>query len=136
MHSIYTAITLWSAIVSTGLALPRPDGKIGVSGVPNVGYGQQLQDGDQANHWVVWVEGENACPPSVVIDPLTDSPCNIDFELPGYDGLLHLGDCDKNNKPHSLFTETDFVTSCTLHDSTIHCSGSTHNVIKHGKCKH
>ncbi|KAK5626478.1 hypothetical protein RRF57_002193 [Xylaria bambusicola] len=86
MRSTNIAITLLSAIVSTGFAFPRPDGKIGISGVPNVGFGQQLQDTDQTNHWVVWVEGENACPPSVVIDPLTDSPCGIDFELPGYDG--------------------------------------------------
>lgn len=30
--------------------------------IPNfkVGWGQELQNHDQTNHWVVWVEGESA----------------------------------------------------------------------------
>lgn len=42
-------------------------------------------------------------------------------------------DCDKDGNPNSLFRNGEFLRSCKLHASTIHC-GKVHDVIKHGKC--
>lgn len=53
------------------------------SAAVNIGYGQQLQNNDQANHWVVWIEGESACPNSRTLGPLVQSPCNQNFNYNG-----------------------------------------------------
>ncbi|KAI0911983.1 hypothetical protein F4823DRAFT_245551 [Ustulina deusta] len=84
MRTAAVAITLLSTIIPAAIAVPQvdtqPEAK---SNISNVAFGQQLQDEDQTNHWVVWLEGKSACPPAVILDLLTDSPCGMTFELPG-----------------------------------------------------
>jgi hypothetical protein len=102
----------------------------------NVGYGQEIQEFNEANYWVVWVEGESACPNIQSLGPLTDSPCDIEFQLPGGTEKLKLGNCDGNNEPHSLYLASgSFVRTCEHDSDKINCHGSQHDIVKHGKCK-
>lgn len=102
----------------------------------NVGFGQQIQTSNEANYWVVWVEGESACPNIRSLAPLTDNPCDITFTLPGGTEKLKLGDCDGNNMPHSLFLDSgSFVRGCSADSDKIHCHGDEHDIVKHGYCK-
>ncbi|KAI0468903.1 hypothetical protein F4859DRAFT_489376 [Xylaria cf. heliscus] len=100
-----------------------------------VGFGQQIQTSNEANYWVVWVEGDSACPNIQSLDPLTDNPCDITFRLPGGTEKLKLGDCDGNNMPHSLYLDSgSFVRTCTADSDKINCHHGEHDIVKHGKC--
>ncbi|KAI0967938.1 hypothetical protein F4678DRAFT_464836 [Xylaria arbuscula] len=46
-----------------------------------IAFGQELQDNYQTNHWVTWIDGENACPGQQVLEVLTSSPCGQSFNL-------------------------------------------------------
>ncbi|OBT61220.1 hypothetical protein VE03_08708 [Pseudogymnoascus sp. 23342-1-I1] len=97
-----------------------------------IGYGQQLQNNDQANHWVVWVEGKSACPNTRTLGPLVKSPCGQQFK---YDGDTYkLADCDQSNEPKSLVSGNRSW-GCKLSSDKINCHGSTHDIVKHGYCK-
>ncbi|KAI0185494.1 hypothetical protein EV127DRAFT_515194 [Xylaria flabelliformis] len=101
-----------------------------------VGFGQQLQTSNEANYWVVWVEGDSACPNIQSLAPLTDNPCDITFSLPGGTEKLKLGDCDGNNMPHSLYLDSgSFVRTCEADSDKINCHGDEHDIVKHGYCK-
>ncbi|KAB8237976.1 uncharacterized protein BDW43DRAFT_306682 [Aspergillus alliaceus] len=97
-----------------------------------IGYGQQLQNGDQANHWVVWIEGQSACPNSITLSKLTESPCNIDFSFNG--GTYHLADCGSDNEPRSVVQNGGSSKSCSRDNRKITCHNSIHDIVKHGKC--
>ncbi|KAI3328953.1 hypothetical protein HD806DRAFT_481185 [Xylariaceae sp. AK1471] len=102
----------------------------------NVGFGQQIQTSNEANYWVVWVEGQTACPNIQSLAPLTDSPCDLTFQLPGGSEKLKLGDCDGNNMPHSLYLDSgSFVRTCSADSDKITCHGDEHDIVKHGYCK-
>lgn len=94
--------------------------------VPNfkVGWGQELQNHDQTNHWVVWVEGESACPAAVELAVLTRSPCGPSFSLKGQQ-RLSLGDCSSSNEPRSVIgSDGSKVLSCGKNGKDgrkIHC---------------
>lgn len=80
--------------------------------IPNfkVGWGQELQNHDQTNHWVVWVEGESACPAAIELAVLTGSPCGQPFNLKGQS--LSLADCS-DNEPRSVHgSDGSKVLSC------------------------
>ncbi|KAI0428474.1 hypothetical protein F5Y09DRAFT_313019 [Xylaria sp. FL1042] len=79
MRTTALALTLLSAIVPAAMAVPQA-GDLDHSNVTKIAFGQQLQPGDQANHWVVWREGKSACPP-LVLGPLVIPPCNTTFQL-------------------------------------------------------
>ncbi|KFY70025.1 hypothetical protein V499_09529 [Pseudogymnoascus sp. VKM F-103] len=97
-----------------------------------IGYGQQLQNNDQANHWVVWVEGKSACPNSRTLGLLVKSPCGQKFK---YDGVEYkLADCDQSNEPKSLVSG-GVSWSCKLDHDKINCHSGTHDIVKHGYCK-
>ncbi len=77
------ALTAAAAVAATPPA-PRD--------VTKIGYGQQLQNNDQTNHWVVWVDGVTACPNLRLLGPLTSSPCGQVFSLAGTSATFKLGD--------------------------------------------
>lgn len=84
MHTTTVAFTLLSALASTAFAFPRPDEPLQArTAIPNIAFGQQLQDDDQSNHWVVWEEGKDACPPDTVLNVLTSPPCGYEFQVRG-----------------------------------------------------
>lgn len=104
------------------------------AGVVKIAYGQQIQTDDEANHWVVWIEGENACPPAQVLGLLAAIPCGTSFNISGSDGL-ELSDCGEDSEPNALHANGQFVRLCKQSkQKTIHCHGDQHNIIKHGKC--
>jgi hypothetical protein len=128
------------ALLSASAALAAPVEDAGPSIIPRaigdvkVGFGNQLQNFDQANHWVVWVHGESACPNTRTLVHLTENPCNHEFELKGY--KYYLGNCDGNNEPHNLYTPTGPVLLHNCQKNTkITCHGDTHDIIQHGFCE-
>ncbi|KFY19502.1 hypothetical protein V491_04403 [Pseudogymnoascus sp. VKM F-3775] len=102
------------------------------SAAVNIGYGQQLQNNDQANHWVVWIEGESACPNSRTLGPLVQSPCNQNFNYNG--DTYHLADCDQSNEPKSVVGGGE-TKGCRLDNDKINCHNGIHDIVKHGYCK-
>ena len=98
--------------------------------VPNfkVGWGQELQNHDQTNHWVVWVEGESACPAAIELAALTSSPCGSSFNLKGQQ--LSLADCS-GNEPRSVHgSDGSKVLSCGSNgknDNKITCQYVIHS---------
>lgn len=140
-----TTITLLGATIPAVLAAPpsSPQGQAGGSAlalaarnatdVVKIAYGQQIQNDDEANHWVVWIEGENACPPAQVLGPLAESPCGTRFSIAG-SNELELADCDDDREPNVLHADGEFVRLCKPSKKTIRCHGDLHDVIKHGKC--
>ncbi|KAI1758786.1 hypothetical protein GGR53DRAFT_204917 [Hypoxylon sp. FL1150] len=101
-----------------------------------VGWGQELQNHDQANHWVVWVEGESACPAAIELAKLVDSPCGQSFNLKGQQ--LSLADCS-GNEPRSVHgSDGSKVLSCGSNGKNgnkITCHGSQHDIVQHGYCQ-
>ncbi|KAI0811768.1 hypothetical protein GGR55DRAFT_641735 [Xylaria sp. FL0064] len=81
MRTIALGLTLLSAIVPAAMAFPQAD-SYEHDNITKIAFGQQLQSGDQANHWVVWKEGKSPCPP-LVLGSLTQSPCNSTFNISG-----------------------------------------------------
>lgn len=77
------ATALISALMAPGLVLANPVALEDRAASVKVGYGQQIQTSDEANHWVVWVEGESACPATQTLSGLNTSPCNQVFTLAG-----------------------------------------------------
>ncbi|KAL7628442.1 hypothetical protein AAE478_002645 [Parahypoxylon ruwenzoriense] len=106
--------------------------------IPNfrVAWGQQLQNHDQANHWVVWVEGESACPAAIELALLVNSPCGQRFNFKGQQ--FSLGDCSDNEPRSLLGNDGKKVLSCGSNgkgNKKITCHGSQHDIIQHGYCK-
>ncbi|PSR80598.1 hypothetical protein BD289DRAFT_440422 [Coniella lustricola] len=99
----------------------------------DVGYGQQLQNSDQTNHWVVWIEGESACPATRTLSSLLTSPCNQYFTLAGE--RYKFVNCNGNNEPQAVKDATgSIVRSCELEHDKINCHNGIHDIVKHGKC--
>ncbi|KAI3324748.1 hypothetical protein HD806DRAFT_493504 [Xylariaceae sp. AK1471] len=140
MHSTTTTLSaLLAAFLPATFAAPsaEPISPLHIrNNIAKVGFGQQLQNGDQANHWVVWVEGESACPHAIDLGPMTSNPCNKPFTLPGSSTAVILSDCD-GNSPKTL-REPDnnngFITTCDAASDKINCHGDKHDIVKHGKC--
>ncbi|KAI0105071.1 hypothetical protein GGR51DRAFT_520727 [Nemania sp. FL0031] len=103
--------------------------------IVKVAYGQQIQEEDQTNHWVIWIEGKSACPPLATLSSLIEDPCGQKFSLPGSDQLEFAG-CDDDGEPHVLLSAGKFVRTCKSYktNANIHCPGKDHDVVKHGKC--
>ncbi|KAJ8122394.1 hypothetical protein ONZ43_g1400 [Nemania bipapillata] len=101
--------------------------------VVKLAFGQQMQDEDQTNHWVVWVEGKEACPPTQVLGSLINSPCGVRFNVPGVQNLEFSG-CDAEGEPHMLLVDGNFARSCKHSKHSVHCVDSVHSILKHGKC--
>lgn len=85
-------VALISTLLTPGLVLATPVSLEDRAAI-KVGYGQQIQLSDEANHWVVWVEGKDACPATQTLGFLTDSPCNQEFNLAG--GSWKLTNCNE-----------------------------------------
>ncbi|KAI1131087.1 hypothetical protein F5Y10DRAFT_234229 [Nemania abortiva] len=133
-HSMHTTAT-HSAASAAAPTVGIDDGEP-TKGIVKVAYGQQIQNNDQANHWVVWMEGRDACPPLQVLGLITSDPCNSNFTLPGTDNLEFAG-CDNYGEPHVLLSEGKYVRACkkSKTKSTIRCHDKNmHNVIKRGRC--
>lgn len=78
---MYFSNTIVATLITASSVLAIPS--ILESRSVKVGYGQQIQNSDEANHWVVWVEGESACPATQTLSRLNTSPCNQRFTLSG-----------------------------------------------------
>lgn len=83
---------LISSLLAPGLVLANPVTLEDRAASVKVGYGQQIQTSDEANHWVVWVEDEDACPATQTLTGLNTSPCDQVFSLGG--GKFKLTDCN------------------------------------------
>ncbi|KAF3766049.1 hypothetical protein M406DRAFT_351297 [Cryphonectria parasitica EP155] len=122
-------VSLLLAASSTVLASPAMLESRGIQ----VGYGQQIQTSDQANHWVVWIEGQSACPATQTLSGLNTSPCNQVFTLAG--GTYQLTNCNGNNEPQAVADQDgNYIHTCTLNHDKINCHHGEHDIVKHGKC--
>ncbi|KAI1336735.1 hypothetical protein F5Y15DRAFT_392985 [Xylariaceae sp. FL0016] len=129
MHS---APVLLVSLLAPAAVLATPLTSLKARGI-SVGYGQQIQPQDDTNHWVVWVEGESACPAAQILGPLTGTPCGQRFTLEGAE--YQLGGCASNNEPSELLDAgNSILSSCTTEDDKITCHGDQHDIVKHGKC--
>lgn len=88
---MFVATALISILLTPDLVLANPV-SLGGRAAIKVGYGEQIQLNDEANHWVVWVEGESACPATQTLSFLINSPCEQTFSLGG--ATLKLTDCN------------------------------------------
>lgn len=88
---MFVATALISILLTPGLVLANPV-SLEDRDYIKVGYGEQIQLKDEANHWVVWVEGESACPAAQTLSFLISSPCEQTFSLAG--ATWKLTDCN------------------------------------------
>ncbi|GJE90026.1 hypothetical protein PsYK624_061470 [Phanerochaete sordida] len=124
------AFIVAAASAATALASPSLQAR---ASPDNIGFGQQLQNTDQANHWVTWIDGESACPNTRLLGLLVNSPCGQQFSFNGF--TFQLGDCGSDNFPRSLLDANGgFIRSCASHTPKITCHGSEHDIIQHGRC--
>ncbi|KAL3955862.1 hypothetical protein ACCO45_009881 [Purpureocillium lilacinum] len=130
--------SLWAAPWALGMS-PT----IGAAATPscsvNVAYGHQLQDYSQNNNWVVWVEGNDACPNRQVLVPvvfgaLENGPCDSEFTFNNC--ACHFEDCGPwwVLTPGRLVCEGITLPCQDTKLEKIHCHGGEHDIIKHGKC--
>ncbi|OTA52914.1 hypothetical protein K449DRAFT_470246 [Hypoxylon sp. EC38] len=100
-----------------------------------VAFGQQLQNNDQTNHWVAWVEGQHACPGMQVLDVLTESPCGKAFSL-GEVQYTFTGCSGDNGPPTAILDSGGLqVGGCSANSNKkINCKKGLHDIIKHGVC--
>ncbi|KAI0903036.1 hypothetical protein F4823DRAFT_569083 [Ustulina deusta] len=109
-----------------------------ISGLANaiqVGYGQQIQNSDQTNHWVIWVEGDHACPGMSVIGSLAGSSCGQGFVVDG--SYYQFGGCGGGNEPGQLLDSSgSSIGGCSRKDNgyKISCHDGLHDIVKHGVC--
>ena len=104
-----------------------------MSAYANIAYGQEIQNSDNQNHWVIWNEGSSACPIRQVLGLLTSNPCTQLFTVD--DSQFQFGDCDSSNEPTVLLdSKGTQIVQCTENSDHINCSGSQHDIIKHGYC--
>ncbi|KAI0968139.1 hypothetical protein F4678DRAFT_443400, partial [Xylaria arbuscula] len=82
MHAATVVIALLGAAVSPAIAWPTILDELH-SNISDIGFGQQLQEDDQTNHWVVWEQGKDPCTPFAVLGSLSYGPCNTTFVIPG-----------------------------------------------------
>ncbi|GAP86777.1 hypothetical protein SAMD00023353_2101040 [Rosellinia necatrix] len=120
-------------VIPAALAAPpaEPINEMGAVKLSTIAFGQQLQNNDQANHWVIWFSHKKACPPLVVLGSLANSPCNSTFGVPGSSNLT-FGYCDEHGEPGALFSDGVFVRDCKKSRKKIKCND--HDIIRHGKC--
>ncbi|KAI0895034.1 hypothetical protein F4806DRAFT_88735 [Annulohypoxylon nitens] len=101
-----------------------------------VAFGQQLQNNDQTNHWVTWVEGKHACPGMQVLGVLTKSPCGKTFSLG--EVQYTLTGCSGDNGPPTAILDSGGlqIGGCSANDNDkINCHDGLHDIIKHGVCE-
>lgn len=136
MRTNTLGLALLGVAVSTVLAAPQ-DSSAGSNKTElvKVAFGQQIQTDDQTNHWVAWIEGSTACPPSQILGTLVNDPCGQRFDLPGSKDLEFAG-CDNDGLPHVLLANGKFIRTCKESKKTLKCvpAGSGHDVVKRGKC--
>ncbi|KAI1324522.1 hypothetical protein F5Y16DRAFT_380867 [Xylariaceae sp. FL0255] len=124
MHSKISICTLLG-VASLGRA---------ATDVVTLAYGQQIQNNDSANHWVVWTEGHNACPGQTVLGPLYLPACNQTFVVGT--GTYSFGGCDGTTEPSVLLDNNNVTIGiCSSDLDKIGCSSSNeHDIVKHGVC--
>ncbi|KAI0181172.1 hypothetical protein GGR52DRAFT_567410 [Hypoxylon sp. FL1284] len=106
-----------------------------VASAQSIGFGQELQNNDQTNHWVVWIDGENACPGQKVLGVLTKTACGQPFNLGEVEYTF--SGCSGDSGPPTLLLDSAGlqVGGCKANENNkIHCHGDDHDIIKHGTC--
>ncbi|KAI0199443.1 hypothetical protein F4808DRAFT_432491 [Astrocystis sublimbata] len=101
----------------------------------SIAYGQQLQDGDQANHWITWQSDKHACHSTQVLQKLIDSPCDKPF-FAGKVQYAFSGCTGDAHEPGAILDSGGLqVGTCrpTSHKK-IPCHHGEHNIIKRGVC--
>ncbi|KAI1188618.1 hypothetical protein F5B17DRAFT_439430 [Nemania serpens] len=100
-----------------------------------IAFGQELQNDDQTNHWVVWIDGEDACPGQQVLGVLTASPCGQAFNL-GEVEYAFTGCADPAGPPTVILDSGGLQIGGCSADSNdkINCHDGLHDIIKHGTC--
>ncbi|KAI0145530.1 hypothetical protein GGR57DRAFT_506724 [Xylariaceae sp. FL1272] len=98
-----------------------------------IGYGQQIQNGDQTNHWVMWTEGQHACPGMTVIGPITQAACGQTFSVAGE--TFTFAGCTGTVEPASLLDSSGTTVGfCHRESDKITCHDGLHDIVKHGVC--
>jgi hypothetical protein len=113
-----------------GLGVNATNAARACGGCIKIGYGQQLQDSDGLNHWVVWVHGEDACPGQRVIGPLKQSICSNYFSWQGK--TTQFFDCGSGEPTSAHWGAQDL--NCKKKNYKITCHGSSHDIVQHGYC--
>jgi hypothetical protein len=117
---IATFSSLTNALPSTEAAPP-----------PAVAFGQQLQNNDETNHWVTWVEGEDACPGMQVLDVLTQPACDKSFQHG--EVIYTFTGCSSDGA--ILDSSGIQIGGCsTVPQQHIGCKDNLHDIVKHGTC--
>ncbi|KAI4869097.1 hypothetical protein F4820DRAFT_62287 [Hypoxylon rubiginosum] len=102
-----------------------------------IAFGQELQEGDQTNHWVTWIDGKNACPGQQILGVLTKSPCDQPFNFGEVEYTLS-GCSGETNSPPTVILDSDGlqIGGCTTAHSgnKINCKDGLHDIVKHGTC--
>ncbi|KAI1414482.1 hypothetical protein F5Y13DRAFT_188143 [Hypoxylon sp. FL1857] len=127
-----------TSIAAPGISPATGDDLGARAPIPNfkVAWGQELQNSDQTNHWVVWVEGESACPTASKLSVLTNSPCGQPFNIRGQQ--LSFAGCSKNEPVNVLASDGSKVLSCSpngKYGRQMNCHGDQHDIVQHGYCQ-
>lgn len=104
-----------------------------------INYGQQLQASDEANHWVAWASESDPCKDATVMDYLSSSPCDWQFQIGTVEYTLSGcpdGVIGSNTNPSVILSPEDIqLGACAAGGHhKYHCHGDTHDVISHGSC--
>lgn len=134
-HSKSTPLTNFKMQFTTSALVTLTLGALtSLASAQAVAFGQQLQNEDQTNHWVAWVEGEHACPGMQVLTELTESPCEQAFQL-GTVLYEFTGCSGENGAPTAILDSGGLqVGGCSPASDKINCHDGLHDIIKHGVC--
>ncbi|KAH7246774.1 hypothetical protein BKA59DRAFT_455802 [Fusarium tricinctum] len=103
-----------------------------------VGYGEQIQNGDETNYWVAWLHGHHACPGQSVIKIKDGALCDTEFWLGKAPNRVNLRflNCDGQN-PTEVYAGNSFYGSCGsrgYNGQKISCKNQ-HDIKQHGFCE-
>ncbi|KAI1347258.1 hypothetical protein F5Y01DRAFT_295602 [Xylaria sp. FL0043] len=99
-----------------------------------IAFGQELQNNDQANHWVTWIDGENACKYHQALDVLIKTPCDQAFNF-GEVEYTFAGCSGTDGPPTILLDSAGLqIGGCVHTYDYVNCNNGDHDIIKHGKC--
>ncbi|RGP78647.1 hypothetical protein FLONG3_3269 [Fusarium longipes] len=103
-----------------------------------IAWGEQIQNGDESNYWVAWIEGEHACPGDSVIVNKSENICGRLFTLAGLQ--LSFTACGTTGEPNTVISgssgyEYGHCGPNGKNGRKINCPKGSHDIKQHGYCK-